>query len=123
MRSTKQSRNLARAASMINTLGGGSVSPFFKKSRFDDHYRVEVSLPSIDLERVTVEVKNDRIFLLQSVREDARQLHSVLGTFEIAPEVVVSDISARPINGKLVLILPCNEMYGGWSSERPIQKP
>ena len=52
-------KNLAKSADMLNTVNGGTIFPTFDTFKQEDHYRLEVSIPSVDPDNIKVEVNGE----------------------------------------------------------------
>ena len=115
-------RNLANAANVVNTISGGSVFPTFETEKLEDHYRVEVSVPSIDPDDIKVEVKNNSLLIMHHLQLDDYKIPNMLGVLTISADVILEDIHAEYSDEKLVVILPYSEMFGGFNREIEIHR-
>jgi len=115
-------KNLANAANVVNTVSGGSVFPTFNTRKLEDHYRVEVSVPSIDPDDIKVEVKNNSLLVMHQLQMEGYTVPNLLGIFNISTDVILEDIYAQYIEEKLIVILPYSEMFGGFNREIEIHR-
>jgi len=115
-------RNLANAANVVNTISGGSVFPTFDTQKLEDHYRLEVSVPSVNPDDIKVEVKNNSLLVTQSLSIGELRIPNVLGVLNISADVILEDIHAEYADDKLVVILPYSEMFGGFNREIEIHR-
>jgi len=110
-------KNLARSADFINTVNGGSIYPTFKTSKEEDHYRVVVSVPTVNPEAIKVEVSRNNLMVFQQMEVNEVQLPNLLGLMKISEDVILDEISAEYEDDLLVIILPFSEMSGGFRKE------
>lgn len=106
-------RNLAHSANIINTLHGGTVFPTLTSTKSEDHIRVEVSAPSIDPDRIKVEINEDHLFIFQMVAISEVELPNVLSMIQLSRNVDLEHISASFEDDILTLILPFDDAEGG----------
>lgn len=116
------SKRLAETANIINTINGGSIFPTFSTKTEKDHYRLEVSAPTIEPDDLKVEVSGTDLMIYQNVHVNAYMLPNVLGIIKISADVEVENISAEFEDDLLVVILPFSEMSGGFQKEIDIFK-
>ena len=116
-------KNLANTADIINTVNGGTVYPLFNTNKEEDHYRLEVSVPSVDPRDIKVEVSDGDLLVYQSVRSGAMSLPNLLGIIRISRDVVLDDISAEYEDELLTVIMPINELPGGLHREIKVRRP
>lgn len=107
-------KNLARTADFINTVNGGSVYPSFNTTKNPDHYRIEVSMPSVDPDDIKVEVSNNNLMIFQQIEINQVNLPNLLGLFKLNHDAVLDEITAEYGDNLLTVIIPKNEMSGGF---------
>ncbi|MEP0985939.1 Hsp20/alpha crystallin family protein [Ekhidna sp.] len=117
------SRRIAETANIVNSINGGTVFPTFKKTTEKDHYRLEVSAPTIKPNDLKVEVNGTDLMVYQNVHESAFTLPNILGLITISADVELENISAEFEDDLLVVIMPFNEFSGGFQKEIDIYKP
>ncbi|NQZ76581.1 MAG: Hsp20/alpha crystallin family protein [Ekhidna sp.] len=116
------SKRLAETANIVNTINGGTVYPTFHTTTEKDHYRLEVSAPTIQPEDLKVEVNGSELLVYQKIHVNAYTLPNVLGLIKIAADVELEGISAEFEDDVLVVIMPFSEMTGGFQKEIDIYK-
>ncbi|WP_436514384.1 Hsp20/alpha crystallin family protein [Ekhidna sp. To15] len=117
------SKRLAETTNLINSINGGSVFPTFKTTTEKDHYRLEVSIPSIEPDDIKVEVNGSDLMVYQNVHVNSYTLPNVLGMIKISVDVELENISAEFEDELLVVIMPFSELSGGFQKEIDIYKP
>lgn len=110
-------RNLARTANVLNNVNGGTVFPTFETTKEDDHYRMEVSAPSIDPDNIKVEVNSGHLVVYQKMPMGDSSVPNMLGIHKISAEVELDNITAGYEDDLLVVIMPFNELTGGFRKE------
>lgn len=118
----KLTRSLANATNVVNTISGGSVFPTFNSQKMQDHYRVEVSVPSIHPDDIKVEVKESSLLIMHQVKMGEYEVPNMLGVLNISSDVILEDIHAEFSDDTLVVILPYSEMFGGFNREIEIHR-
>ena len=108
------SKNLARTADFINTVNGGTVYPTFNTAKEEDHYRIEVSMPSVDPEDLKVEINNESLMIFQSIEVNQLPLPNLIGLFKLSRNAVLEEISAEYHDNVLTVIVPLSELSGGF---------
>ena len=108
------SKNLARTADFINTVNGGTVYPTFNTAKEKDHYRIEVSMPSVDPEDLKVEINNESLMIFQSIEVNQLPLPNLIGLFKLSRNAVLEEISADYHDNVLTVIVPLSELSGGF---------
>lgn len=116
-------KNLARTADFINTVNGGSVYPSFNTTKKSDHYRIEVSMPSVNPDNIKVEVTNNSLMIFQQVEINQVNLPNLLGLFKLSHDAVLDEITAEYGDNLLTVIIPKNEMTGGFHRNIKIHRP
>lgn len=111
------SRRIAETANIVNSINGGTVFPTFKKTTEKDHYRLEVSAPTIKPNDLKVEVNGTELMIYQNVHESAFTLPNILGLITISADVELENIYAEFEDDLLVVIMPFNEFSGGFQKE------
>jgi hypothetical protein len=106
-------KNLANSANIINTINGGTVFPTFRTLKNRDHIRVEVTIPSIDIDSIKVEVNGDHLYLFQLVDFNGRLLPNILGILPLSRNIQLDEITASYEDEKLIVLLPYSELKGG----------
>ncbi len=118
----KMTRNLAHSADILNTIGGGTVFPTVNTSKHEDHYRLEMSVPSIDPEDIKVEVNGGHLFIYQRLGFGNTRLPNLLEVHKISADVELDNITAGYEDELLIVIMPFNELTGGFRKEIEILK-
>ena len=116
-------KNLARTADIVNTINGGTVFPTFNTTKEEDHYRLEVSAPTVNPENIKVEVSQSDLLVYQNVSFNSISLPNLLGMVKISADVSVDEITAEYDDDLLVVIMPFSEMPGGFDREIKIHRP
>ncbi|MEQ9466946.1 MAG: Hsp20/alpha crystallin family protein [Ekhidna sp.] len=116
------SKRLAETANIINTIHGGSIYPTFNTTTEKDHYRLEVSAPTIEPDDIKVEVNGSDLMIYQNIHVNAYTLPNILGIIKISTDVELENIHAEYEDDLLVVILPFSEMSGGFQKEIDIFK-
>ncbi|MEM9681447.1 MAG: Hsp20 family protein [Bacteroidota bacterium] len=116
-------KRLAETTNIINSLNGGSVLPTFNKTKEEDHYRLEISIPSVKADDIKVEVNGDDLMVYQNIHINAYTLPNILGVVKLSYDVARENIYAEYEDDLLVVILPFNEKSGGYQKEIEIHKP
>lgn len=115
-------KTLAGTADIVNTINGGTVFPTFNTTKELDHYRMEVSVPSITPDSIKVEISESDLLIYQNIRLNAVTLPNLLGLVKIARDVLIESISAEYEDEMLVVIMPFGEVSGGHNREINILK-
>lgn len=115
-------RNLAKTADIVNTINGGTVYPTFNTTKEEDHYRLEVSVPTVAADNIKVEVSNSDLLIYQNVQLNSMKLPNLLGMIKISADVELDNISAEYEDDMLIVIMPFNELLGGFNREINILK-
>lgn len=105
-------KNLAKSANIMNTLNGGTIFPAFKHTKEEDHYRLEVSVPTVSDEDLKVEVINGDLLIYHSVSINKIPVPNVLGIFKISADVDIQSITAVHENDHLIILMPTSEISG-----------
>lgn len=116
------SKRLAETANVINSINGGSIFPTFTTTTEKDHYRLEVSVPSVEPDDIKVEVNGSDLMIYQNVHVNSYTLPNVLGMIKISADVELENISAEFEDELLIVIMPFSEMSGGFQKEIDIYK-
>lgn len=116
------SKRLAETANVINSINGGSVFPTFITSTEKDHYRLEVSVPSVNPDDIKVEVNGSDLMIYQNFHVNSYTLPNLLGMIKIAADVEIENIYAEYEEELLVVIMPFSEMSGGFQKEIDIYR-
>ncbi len=116
------SKRLAETANIINNINGGSIFPTFKTTTEKDHYRLEVSVPSVEPDDIKVEVNGSDLMIYQNVHVNSYTLPNMLGMIKIAADVELENISAEFEDELLIVIMPFSEMSGGFQKEIDIYR-
>ncbi len=123
MRAEKElSKRLAETANVISSINGGSIFPTFKTTTEKDHYRLEVSVPSVAPDDIKVEVNGSDLMVYQNVHVDSYTLPNMLGMIKISADVELENISAEFEEELLIVIMPFSELSGGFQKEIDIYK-
>lgn len=110
-------KTLAESADIVNTINGGTVYPTFETSTEANHYRLEVSVPSVDPDNIKVEVDGSDLLIYQSVVHNEITLPNLLGMIKISADVELDSISAGYEEETLIIIMPFDELTGGFRKE------
>lgn len=113
----KITKGLARTADVMNSINGGTIFPAFETTKENDHYRLEVSTPTIDPEAIKVEVNGGHLIVYQKMEHGDTTIPNVLGVHKISAEVELSNITAGYEDDLLVVLMPFNELTGGFRRE------
>lgn len=108
---------LAESADIVNMINGGTVYPTFENSTEEDHYRLEVNVPSVGPDDIKVEVNGSDLFIYQSIGHKDLKLPNLLGMIKISGDVEVENITAGYENDTLIVIMPFDEQTGGFRKE------
>ncbi len=115
-------KRLAETANVINDINGGSVFPTFITSTEKDHYRLEVSVPSVNPDDIKVEVNGSDLMVYQNFHVNSYTLPNILGMIKISVDVEIENIYAEFEEELLVVIMPFSEMSGGFQKEIDIYR-
>ncbi len=115
-------KRIAGTANIVNSINGGTVLPTFNTTKEEDHYRLEVSIPSVKAEDIKVEVNGDDLMVYQSIHVNAYTLPNMLGVITLSSDVERENIYAEYEDDLLIVILPFNEKEGGYQKEIEIHK-
>lgn len=110
-------KSLAETANIVNSINGGTVLPTFNKTKEEDHYRLEVSIPSVTAEDIKVEVNGDDLMVYQNIHVNAYTLPNVIGVVKLSLDVEREGIYAEFEDDLLIVILPFNEKSGGYQRD------
>ncbi|WP_420576674.1 Hsp20/alpha crystallin family protein [Ekhidna sp.] len=116
------SKRLAETASIVNTINGGTIYPTFKTTTEKDHYRLEVSVPTIIPDDIKVEVNGSDLMIYQNVHVNAYTLPNILGLIKISADVELENIHAEYEDDLLVVIMPFSELSGGFQKDIDIYR-
>lgn len=115
-------KRIAETANIVNTINGGSIFPTFNTSIEKDHYRLEVSAPTIEADDLKVEVSGSDLMIYHNIQVHAYTLPNILGLIKISADVELENISAEFEDDLLVVIMPFSEMTGGFHKDIDILK-
>ena len=115
-------KRLAETANIVNSINGGAIYPTFKTTTEKDHYRLEVSVPSVEPDDIKVEVNGSDLLVFQNIHVSDYTLPNILGTIKIAADVELENIYAEFEENLLIVIMPFSEMSGGFQKEIDIYK-
>ncbi len=110
-------RNLANSADLLNTANGGTIFPTFETYKHDDHYRLEVSIPSVDPDNIKVEVNGENLLIYHKMTMGDVKIPNLLGIEKISADVALDEITAGYEDDLLIIIMPFNEVAGGFRRE------
>ncbi|WP_462253999.1 Hsp20/alpha crystallin family protein [Ekhidna sp.] len=116
------SKRLAETANVVNSINGGTIYPTFITSTEKDHYRLEVSVPTVNHDDIKVEVNGSDLMVYQNVHVNSYTLPNLLGMIKISADVEIENIYAEFEEDILVIIMPFSEMTGGFQKEIDIYK-
>ena len=118
----KLMRTLAQTADIVNTISGGTIFPTFNTTKEEDHYRLEVSVPSVDPDTIKVEVNSGHLLVFQQMSYKNAIIPNLLGMLKLKPDVEQENITAEYEDGLLVVIMPFSETLGGFRRDIDILK-
>ncbi len=110
-------KNLANSADLLNTANGGTIFPTFETFKHEDHYRMEVSIPSVDPENIKVEVNGENLLIYHKMQLGDIKIPNLLGMEKISADVELNSITAGYEDDLLIIIMPFNEVAGGFRKE------
>lgn len=110
-------KNLSKSADMLNTVNGGTIFPTFDTFKQEDHYRLEVSIPSVDPDNIKVEVNGESLLIYQKIEMGDAKFPTLLGVEKISSDVALNGITAGYEDDLLIIIMPFNEVNGGFRKE------
>jgi hypothetical protein len=111
---------------MINTLFGGIAEPNVKLQQFNTFRQINISIPSIELDSVKIEIINNVLMIyyfipLRSQNENHNYPKVIYK--KIVPYFVDRDaIEATIEDDEVVVKLPFNELAGGFKRQITISK-
>ncbi|WP_370088521.1 Hsp20/alpha crystallin family protein [Ekhidna sp.] len=117
-----ETKRLAETANIVNSINGGAIYPTFKTTTEKDHYRLEVSVPSVEPDDIKVEVNGSDLLVFQNIHVADYTLPNILGTIKIAADVELENIYAEFDENLLIVIMPFSEMSGGFQKEIDIYR-
>lgn len=115
-------RRLAETTNIVNSINGGAVLPTFNKTKEEDHYRLEISIPSVKADDIKIEVNDDDLMVYQNIHVNADSLPHIIGIVALSSDVERENIYAEHEDDLLIVILPFNEKSGGYQKEIEIHK-
>lgn len=116
-------KGLAQSAFVMNVLGGGMSMPNSSFKKFDDHYLLQMDIPGVDSEHLSVEINNQHLFIFQLMNfKQEVEIPYMVQRLLIPAEVEFDQIRAEYEGGKLHVILPYNELAGGYRRHVDIQR-
>ena len=114
---------------IMNTLHGGIVESQVKFSKNEHNYKVEVTTPGISAENLGVEVANKDLIVYhlldfdqESGQYGTNKIPHVLTSLVIPRDADYKNITANHRDGKLEVLLPFNELKGGYSGAINIER-
>ncbi|MEM0939029.1 MAG: Hsp20 family protein [Bacteroidota bacterium] len=108
------SKILAKNAYFTNIVDGGSLYTSFKTTKEADHYRIQINTPSIDPDDLKVEINNSNLMVYQQIKVKEIRLPNLIGVFKLTGDVFLEGISAEYEDNLLTVIMPINELSGGF---------
>ena len=117
------SKNLARTADFINTVNGGTVYPTFTTVKKRDHYKIQVTMPSVDPNDLKVEINNEMLMIFHQMEVKDVNVPNVIGMFQLSTDAVIDEITAEYEDQLLTVIIPKDQMSGGFRREIKIHRP
>ena len=114
--------NLARSADLLNTVGGGTIYPTFESTKEVDHYRMEVSIPSVSPENIKLEVTSESLLIFQKVEMKGIKIPNLLAIHKLSANINIDSITAGYEDDLLTIIMPFNELTNGSRREIDILK-
>ncbi|MFC2125590.1 Hsp20/alpha crystallin family protein [Bacteroidota bacterium] len=122
-------RKLLLTTDFMNTVNGGMAMVTFNLKKDKDGYITLLVVPGVSLDNVKIEISDNRIYIyyLMEFGEKGghtgiRRLPYTLGIMDIPYDVNINGISARSEDDKLKIVLPYNELAGGFRREISIDK-
>ena len=115
-------KRLAETANIVNSINGGAVFPTFNKTKEEDHYRLEISIPSVKADDIKIEVNNDDLMVYQNIHINAYSLPNIIGMIQLSSDIERETIYAEYEDDLLIVILPFNEKSGGFQKDIEIYK-
>ncbi len=116
-------KTLAQTANILNVLNGGMTMANVYFNRKKDHYLYQIEIPSVDPEQFSVEIDLSNLFIYQKMHFDSElEIPYMIRRLNIPAEVNYKQISAEYGDGRLSIILPFNELAGGYHRDIEIQK-
>lgn len=120
-------RDLLKSADIANTFNGGVSQPFIRFTRETDQYLVYVRVPGVETSSLQVDIINKFLTISYPVKfhyndETSLDIPHVITTFPISPEVDFKNITAAEENGMLQVIMPFNELAGGYRKSVNIKR-
>ena len=113
--------DLAKTASVYSVLGSGISVPMVKFDRRDGFYQADVRIPGIKKEAFKVEIKNRDIRVSYHIpfttNEKALLFPVTVYEGPVPFDVDVKKIKANYLDALLQIILPFNDLAGGYSSD------
>lgn len=123
----KEDRNLlkglAQSAYVMSTIGGGMSMPNARLIKKEDHYLYKLSIPGVDHEHMSVEINNQHLFIFQLMGYDSEtEIPYMVKRLLIPAEVEFEQIRAEYDSGQLNVIMPFNELAGGYHRHVDIER-
>lgn len=117
-RDRKIVRGILKTADIANTLNGGMSQTAFRSTRMEDHYLVNLKVPGVETASLTVDIINNHVIISHLLKFDYEtselDVPHVVANIPITLDVDYKKISAMEENGILKVILPFNELAGGY---------
>jgi HSP20 family molecular chaperone IbpA len=108
-------------ADLMNTINGGMSKPVIRMERLEKHYLIRVKVPGVTAENLVIEIKNNTIFLFHKVSVHSNDLYKgsdffpfTVGLMIIPFDVNIRGIQAHYEHNELQVIMPFNELSGGY---------
>lgn len=126
-RDRKLVRDLLKSADIANTFSGGVSQPFIRFTREADQYLVKVRVPGVNINALQVDIINKFLTISHPVNfhysdETTLDIPHVIATFPISTEVDFKNITAAEEDGMLQVMMPFNELAGGYRKSVNIKR-
>lgn len=116
-------KGLAQSAFVMNVLGGGMSMPKSQLKKLDDHYLLKMNIPGVHPEHLSVEVNDQHLFVFQLMDFQQKvEIPYMVQRLLIPSEVEFDQIKAEYEAGELHVILPYNELAGGYRRHIDIER-
>jgi HSP20 family molecular chaperone IbpA len=106
-------RGLAQSAMVMNTLGGGMSLPVSKVKKTEDQYLYSLSIPGVDADFLSIEINNNNLLIFQNMDFGGVVIPYMIQRVHIPSDVEFDQISAEYDDGRLLVVMPINELAGG----------
>ena len=122
-------KKLLLTTDFMNTVNGGMAMVTFNYEKEKAGYISQLTIPGVSVENIKVEIRDNRIYIYYMMEfgenggyENIRKLPNTLGIMDIPHDVNIKAITAKFEKNKLNIIMPYNELAGGFRRQIPIDK-